>query len=884
MAQNPRELERVRYWQGQLLASDDLNTQLRVDQRLRWLHNRSLHQPYGIAIGLELERDEITREIKVDDDDNISLICGLAYDCAGRELILQSNRALALPDQFPTTLVITRDDITPDGIALKWKAQTEINPNVEIAITTLTEGLPNPKADPAFRPVVSRPIARPRIGTGQTIPGETTWQPWKIGDIEVGVKVEIDTSAAGFTRIPHYFAEVIPGSPTADFIPAWFASIDNVSTQGFTFQLMLRRITRERFIIADPKGQITQAPSATLTLHKSNLFVASDLVARLLPLVEDASTIRTLANQIATLDKPLIDFADKKFVAFGNRRREATVKDVPQSASFFEVTVTQSSLFAQGDVVVKMNDDLADTRPSRVEAIDNEGTLELAPAITGLVEKDLLGKVRPASTVTNINDGIEITVDDDSLYLENDVVVRLKQFEQSAPAKILEKKGGKVLKLSRIITGLSDTDSLGFARQNTPVEKVDDKSSEVRIEVDTVEPFKARDLVAKNNSDGTFSAPVQVKAVFTSPKKKISLSTPISSLAQNDIVVAADFSVRATVENVSGLDVTVANATLFRKGLYVAKIDEFFKASLPSQVNNATGKTLTLASPIDGLKTGDVIALCTFPSAVNVVAVRNDGAIEVSPPGLLQKGDMIAGPAKTGEKIDLGLITNVTGNVVNLLKPFADLKANDRLSVASVRGAIFASHANGDNKTEVTQPERLRVGDFLADITSWRQVQGTAIVKSTNADKVETDVALDGSLLNDIVGLASIDSERARFFFVVFQIRLEQSLQLFIGDEVLVIGFDRLTGQTHNLSGFVVQFIADTKIITLAFPQAGQFIFRPEDISASILFVRGSSIALIQKHDLFVSWLAVGESDEMPRRCSGTEAKTADCECSQAKE
>ena len=69
MAQNPRELERVRYWQGQLLASDDLNTQLRVDEELRRLHNRSLHQPYGIAIGLELERDETTKEIKVDEDD-----------------------------------------------------------------------------------------------------------------------------------------------------------------------------------------------------------------------------------------------------------------------------------------------------------------------------------------------------------------------------------------------------------------------------------------------------------------------------------------------------------------------------------------------------------------------------------------------------------------------------------------------------------------------------------------------------------------------------------------------------------------------------------------------------------------------------------------------
>jgi len=189
MAQNRMELERVRYWQGQLLASGDLETQLRVDQQLRWLHNRSLHQAYGIAIGLELERDETTKEIKIDDDGNVTVVCGMAYDCAGRELILQSNRALELPGEFPATLVITRDETTADGIALKWKPQVEINPNIEFAITTLTQGAPNVKADPAFRQVVSRPLARPRMGTGQTIPGETTWQPWKIGNTEVGVKV-----------------------------------------------------------------------------------------------------------------------------------------------------------------------------------------------------------------------------------------------------------------------------------------------------------------------------------------------------------------------------------------------------------------------------------------------------------------------------------------------------------------------------------------------------------------------------------------------------------------------------------------------------------------------------------------------------------------------
>ena len=883
MAQNPRELERVRYWQGQLLASDDLNTQLRVDEELRRLHNRSVHEPYGIAIGLELERDETTKKIKTDEDDNVTLSCGLAYDCAGRELVLQSQRALALPDEFPATLVITRDDTAPDGIALKWKAQQEINPNTQIALVRLTQGLPNPTADPAFRPVVSRPLARPRIATGQTIPGQTTWQPWKIGDIEVGVKVDIDTSASGFTRDPHYFAEVIPGNPTADFIPAWFASIDAPSTNGFTFQLMLRRITRESLSIVDPKGQITQAPtlSPNLTLSESNLFVTADLVARLLPLAQDASIVKALNNHIATLDKPLLDFTGKKLVALGNTRREAIVKALSGSASFFEVSVAQPELFAPDKAVVKTNGDPQTTRASHIVAIDDEGTLELAPPINGLVKGDMLAVIKDGSTVDDIGDGIEIKVHDSTAFAQDDVVVKVSaSIESSLPARIAEKKADNVLVLSNK-TDLKNGDAVGFARESSQVDNVTDNSNEVTITLDNVRPFKELDVIAKNHPNGSFSSPVLVRRVFSS-SKKIRLSSSIAGLAETDTIVVADFSNRATVVSVNSTSITVANSSLFPIGSYVARINDLFHASLPVQVTGLSGQTLTVTAAIEDLKAGEVIGLCRFPVAVKVDAVRNDGSIEVSPAGLLHNGDLITAPTASGEKTPISLITNVSGNVINVDKAFPHLATNDRLSVVSIRGAVPATH-DATNKMDVDQPDRLRVGDFLADITSWRQVQGFTNVVVVNLKDIQMDAPLDGSLLNDIVGLASIDSERARFFSLSFmKLRLEKSLVLVPGDEVLLIGFDRLTGITHNLSARLMQFIPETKSVTLMAFDAGQFIFRPEDIFASILFVRGSAMALIQNHDLFVSWLAVGEPDQMPRPCIEPEA--AECDCSQAKE
>lgn len=877
MAQNPLELERVRYWQGQLLASGDLNTQLRVDQRLRWLHNRSLHQPYGIAIGLELERDEGTDEIKVGND-NVNVICGLAYDCAGRELILQSNRALALPEQFPATLVITRDETTADGIALKWKAPSRINPNIEIAITTLTHGLPNPKADPAFRQVVSRPLARPRMASGQTIPGETAWQRWKIGETDVGVKVEIDTSAAGFTRVPHYFAEVIPGSPTEDFIPAWFASIDNPSTQGFTFQLMLRRITRETLRIADPKGQIVQV-LPVLTLNESNLFAPLDPVARLLPLVEDASLIKSKVADSVTLDKPLINFRGQKFVAVGNTRREAIAKNL----TFFEVTVGNPDLFAEGNVVVKLNGDPATTRPSRVAAIDSgTGTLKLASVIPGLGSNESLGIVKAASVVTNVGDRKEITVKDATAYAVGDVVVRLiESVEASAPAKITGKNQGNILVLSSPMGDLNNGDSLGFARNTIKVSKVKNKDG-VKIEFDNLPAFAKGDLLAKGKPND-FSAPVFVTDVLPD-EKQIVLSSLIGGLVQGDTIVAGDFSVRATVISVPTLaTLTVTDATLFPPGSHIAKIDKGFAASISVEVTSVSGQTLTLSAGIDGLKAGEVIGLCTFPVVVTVVnASRNDGGIEVSPAGILRNGDLIAAPAASGEKIDVALITNITGNVINVLKPFdKTLKVGDRLSVVSIRGAMKASHADGESKTTVTQPERLRVGDFLADITSWRQIQVAARVQTVNSNEIQLDIPLDGVLINDIVGLASIEPF-VFFFTILIQLRLEKSLELLTGDEVLVIGFDRLTGKTHNLVASVALFISETKTLFLKLSDATKFTFRPEDISASILFVRGDPMALISKHDLFVSWLAVGQPASMPRPCSGTEA--AGCDCSQAKE
>src|SRR5262249_23851380 len=54
MASTPeqRDLERLRYWQGQMLRSRDFRDQAAQQAELRWWHNRALHNAYGVVAGL----------------------------------------------------------------------------------------------------------------------------------------------------------------------------------------------------------------------------------------------------------------------------------------------------------------------------------------------------------------------------------------------------------------------------------------------------------------------------------------------------------------------------------------------------------------------------------------------------------------------------------------------------------------------------------------------------------------------------------------------------------------------------------------------------------------------------------------------------------------
>jgi len=317
------DVERFRYWQGQKLKSRDFRDQSRVEAELRWWHNRALHNSYGVRSGLR-----VTAVAGVAGIGAVRVDCGVAYDCYGRELILQTVREVPLPvlnrpaarvtliaryrqagkqgmcssaieDLELTWISLARIDVT-DGVPLaqlsyESKAPLDALPNDVVFPPSLAEKISYDaknkllifvgsmtaaerdellglSADTDFQGAIeklfeqsqhvpflvqdftspaSRALARPRVASGATVPGDTPWEPWiesailfreREIPIAVGMQVSIDTTSAGFTEEPCYFAWLegtLWSKTNVEFFPVPLGHIDSEATSGFRFRLWM---------------------------------------------------------------------------------------------------------------------------------------------------------------------------------------------------------------------------------------------------------------------------------------------------------------------------------------------------------------------------------------------------------------------------------------------------------------------------------------------------------------------------------------------------------------------------------------------------------------------------------------------------------------------
>src|SRR5215467_4191014 len=189
-----RELERVTYWEGQMLRAGDFLEIQRVEDQRRWWHNRSIHHAYGVYQGFEA---------KPIGTSSVEVLPGVAYDCFGRELILEcaatiqyalepltagNERTLLVrykkPESRRQTDAIAAICCFCDGrsssgnIEFVWidAPRHSLGPKEGVLLGRLTAQGERLKG--LITPPRQRPLSRPHLATGSTVPGNTSWEPW----------------------------------------------------------------------------------------------------------------------------------------------------------------------------------------------------------------------------------------------------------------------------------------------------------------------------------------------------------------------------------------------------------------------------------------------------------------------------------------------------------------------------------------------------------------------------------------------------------------------------------------------------------------------------------------------------------------------------------
>src|SRR5918995_6030029 len=83
-----RFIERLQFFNGQRLFANDLQGLEAFNREMRWLHNKSLHQP-GIGNGFAVSGKKGDREVTIGP--------GYAIDREGREIVLIRDQIEAVP-------------------------------------------------------------------------------------------------------------------------------------------------------------------------------------------------------------------------------------------------------------------------------------------------------------------------------------------------------------------------------------------------------------------------------------------------------------------------------------------------------------------------------------------------------------------------------------------------------------------------------------------------------------------------------------------------------------------------------------------------------------------------------------------------------------------
>jgi len=256
------QLERLRFFPGELLTAGDLTALDSNNRELRWLHNRTLH-PWGIGFGLDV--------LGARGDTAVTVNPGFAIDSQGREILLGAPIQQPIPAvpggqngsaatyylvanyvedaDEPTDEQRSATACAPGGAvrlsnapSILWKQSAQLDTSTDVVLGQVW--IMNCVLAGAVSTAVRRyaaPCSQATVAAGQLQAEDISWRAWRQGGVNLGFTAIIDTSAAMFQSTPNYMAQII-GSRVLDspsLVVADFVSTAGHSRSGFTLQVAL---------------------------------------------------------------------------------------------------------------------------------------------------------------------------------------------------------------------------------------------------------------------------------------------------------------------------------------------------------------------------------------------------------------------------------------------------------------------------------------------------------------------------------------------------------------------------------------------------------------------------------------------------------------------
>ncbi len=281
-----RFIERLQFFNGQRLFASDLQGLEAFNREMRWLHNKSLHQP-GIGSGFAVYGKKEDRGIKIKP--------GYAIDSLGREIVLTETLIEPVPPVageddgksvfYDLTVSYPDDEYleeaeTREGICLPrgvvrlreepvfcWvrlerddlgnlhvkdpKLQNDIKDGLKIVLARVEVLNCQLNSDLSIAGRRSaRPAKQPYIACGETSVNSTDWQVWVDDKTNTPIGMQllrVDTSSAQFRTTPCYSAHIVGNrffsmaidEEVFSFLLEGFISVVEPDTTWFTLRVLM---------------------------------------------------------------------------------------------------------------------------------------------------------------------------------------------------------------------------------------------------------------------------------------------------------------------------------------------------------------------------------------------------------------------------------------------------------------------------------------------------------------------------------------------------------------------------------------------------------------------------------------------------------------------